>query len=221
MQFAGIGILSLVGWGLDLMPGNTSWIPSVVLWALAAIWSIVILIYWLKTRKHLLKPNTADGQSRLNLEVRGRIGGNARIFDTPKGDNPPWILQDPSYADGLLWGINLLFVNKEPQPINITTTMLIPMRKDDPSKGIRLSPLSKPIYEHRDKSIFYFQPQHLAFPVYIDSGKAVNGHVEFAMDGLMWDTCFKLGSLKQIIFGHENILEVEDFLSGKKAEFKL
>ena len=49
-QWAGVGILSLIGWGVDLMPDNTSWIPSVTLWAVAGIWFIATLVYLWKNR---------------------------------------------------------------------------------------------------------------------------------------------------------------------------
>lgn len=33
-QWAAVGILSLVGWGVDVMPGNESWMPSVAIWSI-------------------------------------------------------------------------------------------------------------------------------------------------------------------------------------------
>ena len=179
----------------------------------------IYLGYRLKNPPLKLMENISNSQSRLNLEVRGRIGGNARILDTPEGDNPPWTLQGSLYAGGLLWGINLLFVNREQQPVNITATLAIPIEKENPSKRFRVTALNKPIYKHRDERILYSRPEHLAFPVYIDSCRAVNGHAEFAIEGFQYNA---LGdSFTQIVGGHNHILEVEDLLSGKKAEFNL
>jgi hypothetical protein len=49
-QWAGVGILALIGWGVDLMPSNTSWIPSGIIWGIAFMWLVSTLIYWLKNR---------------------------------------------------------------------------------------------------------------------------------------------------------------------------
>ena len=48
MCVVGIGILGFVGWGVDLMPNNTSWVPSVVIWALALLWLIATLVYYFR-----------------------------------------------------------------------------------------------------------------------------------------------------------------------------
>jgi len=50
-QWAGVGILSLVGWGVNLIPSVTSWIPAASIWALAFIWLIAIVIYWRRRKK--------------------------------------------------------------------------------------------------------------------------------------------------------------------------
>lgn len=229
----------LVKWGGNFALG---WLVSRIIQIQAVIWSwlepnwrgfltvfipVLILIIFLlirdirRNRPLSLTENTLNNQERLNLEIRGRLGGNARILSTPEGDNPPWKLHNPLYAGGLFWRTNLLFVNKENQPINIVAKLAIPVRKDDPSRRFRVEPLNKPIYEHRDdvERYMYFWPEFLTFPVYIDAGKAVNGHVEFAIEGFQYNA---LGdSFTQIVGGHEYILEVEDLLSGKKAEFNL
>ena len=49
-RWAPIGILSVIGWGVDVIPGNTSWIPSIILWGIAGIWCIANLIYFIKHR---------------------------------------------------------------------------------------------------------------------------------------------------------------------------
>ena len=54
IQWAVQGVLFLVGAGVDLMPGNTSWIPSVAIWSAAALWLIVSVVYY---RKHRVKVN--------------------------------------------------------------------------------------------------------------------------------------------------------------------
>lgn len=51
LQWAGVGILSLFGWGADVMPSNTSWIPSIIIWSVAFIWLIITILYWFKRRK--------------------------------------------------------------------------------------------------------------------------------------------------------------------------
>jgi hypothetical protein len=67
----------------------------------------------------------------------------------------------------------------------------------------------------------YFRPEHLSFPAYIDPSKHVNGHAEFAIYPEELEIISKGTALKQIVGGRDYILEIEDLLSGKKAEFKL
>ena len=50
-QWAVQGVLFLVGLGVDVMPGNTSWIPSVIIWGIALSWLIVTIIYYIKHRR--------------------------------------------------------------------------------------------------------------------------------------------------------------------------
>ncbi|MBN1176345.1 MAG: hypothetical protein JXA51_01560 [Dehalococcoidales bacterium] len=63
-QWAGIGILSLIGWGISSMPAVTSWIPSYIIWGLALIWLVIATFYWIKRRRHLnidsKKENASD-----------------------------------------------------------------------------------------------------------------------------------------------------------------
>jgi len=56
-QWAGIGILSLIGVGVDMMPNNTSWVPSTILWMIAGIWFIGTLIYWFRHRNEIGNKN--------------------------------------------------------------------------------------------------------------------------------------------------------------------
>jgi len=52
------------------MPGNTSWIPSVIIWSIALLWLIGVLIYWFKSRK---KPQIEqNSKTQLKLDV-GRL----------------------------------------------------------------------------------------------------------------------------------------------------
>jgi hypothetical protein len=50
-QWAGIGILALIGFGVSIMPTITSWIPSIIIWILAFIWLVSTIIYWYNHRK--------------------------------------------------------------------------------------------------------------------------------------------------------------------------
>jgi uncharacterized membrane protein SpoIIM required for sporulation len=46
-QWAGVGILALIGWGVDSMPHNLNWTPSIIIWSIAFVWLIGTLVYWL------------------------------------------------------------------------------------------------------------------------------------------------------------------------------
>ncbi len=50
-RYAGTGILLLIGWGVDVIPGNDSWLPSIIIWSLAFIWAALIGISWLSEKK--------------------------------------------------------------------------------------------------------------------------------------------------------------------------
>ncbi len=56
-QWAGIGILSLTGWGVDVMPNNESWIPSTILWVVAGIWFLGTIVYFFKHRNDIYRRN--------------------------------------------------------------------------------------------------------------------------------------------------------------------
>lgn len=36
--------MALIGWGVDLIPSNKSWIPSSIIWGLAFLWAVVVII---------------------------------------------------------------------------------------------------------------------------------------------------------------------------------
>ena len=70
-QFAVQGVLFLVGVGVDVMPGNTSWIPSVIIWGVAFLWLIVTIVYYIKHRRKtaapVKEPTTKLGQPSLSV----------------------------------------------------------------------------------------------------------------------------------------------------------
>jgi len=49
-QWMAIGIISLISWGVGVMPINASWIPSTIMWGVAGIWLITTLVYLVKHR---------------------------------------------------------------------------------------------------------------------------------------------------------------------------
>jgi len=59
-QWGAVGILSLIGWGVDVMPGNTSWIPSGIIWGLASVWLIGTIVYYVKHR-NTIRENPMTG----------------------------------------------------------------------------------------------------------------------------------------------------------------
>lgn len=60
VQWAGVGILGLVGWGVDLIPNNNSWLPSIIIWSLAGIWLVGTVIYWITHRKEIAREDTTE-----------------------------------------------------------------------------------------------------------------------------------------------------------------
>lgn len=76
-QWAAVGILSLIGWGVDVMPNNTSWIPSVILWIIAGIWFIATLVYLWKNRgkkQHKLAKDTeSERLTDVLIEMHRRL----------------------------------------------------------------------------------------------------------------------------------------------------
>lgn len=61
-QWAGVGILFLIGLGVDMIPGVTSWWPASIIWGLASIWLIVIIFHRIKHRKAIeqVREETTD-----------------------------------------------------------------------------------------------------------------------------------------------------------------
>jgi hypothetical protein len=51
-QWAAQGVLFLIGVGVDLMPGNESWTPTIIICAIAFVWLIGTIIYYLIHRRH-------------------------------------------------------------------------------------------------------------------------------------------------------------------------
>lgn len=61
-QWAGVGILSFVGWGLDMIPNNTSWIPSVLSWSIAGLWFLITLVYILTHKEDKIAKQNIYGK---------------------------------------------------------------------------------------------------------------------------------------------------------------
>ena len=67
--------MSLVGWGVDVMPNNESWLPSAIIWIIAFAWFILTLVYIIRHRKdksatknlniHEIKEKEAEILSRI------------------------------------------------------------------------------------------------------------------------------------------------------------
>lgn len=51
IQFAAQSVLCLLGWGVSLMPANTSWVPSIIIYSIALLWLIITLVYCCKYGK--------------------------------------------------------------------------------------------------------------------------------------------------------------------------
>lgn len=77
-QWAGIGILSLIGWGVGVMPEDTSWMPSVIIWTIAFIWFVATAIYILK-RKRVHTPIKSIVPSKLVLRPVNTIQTNGEF----------------------------------------------------------------------------------------------------------------------------------------------
>lgn len=54
-QWAGVVILSLIGWGVSLVPHVTNWRPASIIWGIAFLWLVATFIYWITHRKTLSK----------------------------------------------------------------------------------------------------------------------------------------------------------------------
>jgi|GEM_PF-4646641 len=50
-QWAGVGIITLIGFGVDMIPNNESWIPSIIIWIIAGIWFVGTIVYIFKNKK--------------------------------------------------------------------------------------------------------------------------------------------------------------------------
>jgi hypothetical protein len=67
LQWAPVGVLALLGWGVDLVPGNESWIPTAIIWGIALLWLIVAFFYWFKSRKKPKIEQNKERQLKLDL----------------------------------------------------------------------------------------------------------------------------------------------------------
>jgi len=72
--------LSLVGWGVSLIPSVTSWIPSIIIWSIAFLWLVGALIYWFKSRhkhqkeKRLTKRGQTVDESKEKRQLKLDVG---------------------------------------------------------------------------------------------------------------------------------------------------
>ena len=88
IQWAGVGVLSLIGWGVGSMPTVTSWVPSSIMWGIAFIWLVGTLFYYFKRRPKQPQPKPAigglvgrnDGKI-INSHFKGKI----KIHGNPEG----------------------------------------------------------------------------------------------------------------------------------------
>jgi hypothetical protein len=71
-QWAAVGILSLIGWGVDVMPSNTSWIPSAILWGIAGIWFTATVVYLIRHRHDTSNDRKQGGTNTLE-EVKSDL----------------------------------------------------------------------------------------------------------------------------------------------------
>ncbi len=62
--------MSLIGWGVDLIPGVTSWIPSGIVWGIAFLWLIITIIYLLKHRKEWKEAKTSEYADKIIIDSK-------------------------------------------------------------------------------------------------------------------------------------------------------
>ena len=55
------------------MPGNTSWIPSIIIWAVAFIWFVATMVYYFR-RRRIIKTNVPKEEGRPKPAIGGLIG---------------------------------------------------------------------------------------------------------------------------------------------------
>ena len=134
-----------------------------------------------------------------------------------------WVLHDPTYAGGWSWDADRTFVNREDKPVNLTVALAIPVRKEEPSRRFRQEPLHKPLGTFRSdvQRALSQRPEHLSFPVHIEPGRSVKGHLEMAISGSVFEIAAESGSLNAIIMAPKRYLEVKDLLSGKALEVEI
>ncbi len=69
-RWAGVGILSLIGLGAEMMPDIMDWLASGIIWGVAFVWLIVTIIYWRKHRKTVDKVKQPLSIKYIFTEVR-------------------------------------------------------------------------------------------------------------------------------------------------------
>ncbi len=67
-EIASMGASGNIGPYRNVIPDNTSWIPSIIIWSIAFIWFIGSLIYWFKSRnKPQIKEPKAKNHNLLSV----------------------------------------------------------------------------------------------------------------------------------------------------------
>ena len=132
-----------------------------------------------------------------------------------------WLVK--SEPGGWSWDADLTFVNREDKPVNLTVALAMPVRKDDPSRRFRVEPRNKPLGRFRSdiQQALDERPEHLGFPVHIEAGHSIKGHLEFAISHTNYEVVVETGSLNAIIMAPKRYLEVKDLLSGKTLEVEI
>ena len=177
------------------------------------------------TRPKILK-EAATGSASLDIEVRGHIAVTGRIQESAKGRSPLVKAKNPTYLGGLEWKTGkMLFVNRGQNPANLNVALAIPVREDEPSRRFRIEPLSDCLMEFADriKPYFWGSPPHIEFPIRIEPGGSVQGHIEFAIKGSEVTSMLEMSpeTFKVLLLEPTRYLEIEDLITGNTAEYKI
>jgi hypothetical protein len=103
-QWAGVVILSLIGYGVDVMPQVTNWWPASIIWSVAFLWLIATISYWIKHRKTIGKAgkeitsnNLVDKLTNMHRQMihlnNVRLSKSKKV-DLTKSDDVGAILMD-------------------------------------------------------------------------------------------------------------------------------